>query len=113
MKTGRMFLAFIAMLTVFMSASFAAPKIDPELSARLKAIESNAQLGVILTFQGTRITNSQLAAVQALGITTGVRMVNFPIMAVNATPAQIQRCWWTELRSVYRKVVRFTASDRR
>lgn len=102
MKTGRAFLALIALLTIFMSASLAAPKIDPELTARLKAVASNAQLGVILTFQGMRVTNSQVAAVQSLGITTGISMVNFPIMAVNATPAQIQRLLnWNELRSIY------------
>ncbi len=102
MKTGRMTLALIAMLTIFTGASLAAPKIDPELNARLRTVASNSQLGVILTFQGTRVTNSQVAAVQALGITTGIRMVNFPIMAVNATPAQIQQMLsWNELRSVY------------
>ncbi len=102
MKTGRTFLALIAMLTIFMGASLAAPKIDPELNARLKAVQGNSQLGVILTFQGTRVTSSQLAAVQALGITVGIRMLNFPIMAVNATPSQLQRMLsWNDLRSVY------------
>jgi serine protease AprX len=102
MKTGRFMLALIAMLTVFTGASLAAPKIDPELAARLKTVQQSAQLGVVLTFQGTRVTNSQVAAVQALGITMGVRMVNFPIMAVNATPLQIQKMsGWSELRSIY------------
>jgi serine protease AprX len=102
MKTGRILLALIAMLTIFMGASLAAPKIDPELNARLKALQSNSQIGVILTFQGTRVTNSQVAAVQALGISVGIRMLNFPIMAVNATPAQIQQMsGWSELRSIY------------
>jgi serine protease AprX len=90
------------MLNVLASASHAAPKVDPELNARLKAVQQSAQLGVILTFQGSRVTNSQVATVQSLGITTGVRMINFPIMAVNATPAQIQRMLgWNELRSIY------------
>jgi serine protease AprX len=90
------------MLTIFMGASLAAPKIDPELAARLKAVQGTAQLGVILTFQGNRITNSQVAAVQALGISVGIRMTNFPIMAVNATPSQIQQMsGWHELRSIY------------
>jgi hypothetical protein len=40
------------MLTIFMGASLAAPKIDPELNARLKTLPGNSQLGVILTFQG-------------------------------------------------------------
>jgi serine protease AprX len=90
------------MLTIFMGASLSAPKVDPELTARLRTVEQNSQLGVILTFQGTRITNAQVAAVQALGITAGVRMTNFPIMAVNATPAQIQRLMnLSGLRSIY------------
>jgi serine protease AprX len=90
------------MLTIFMGASIGAPKVDPELNARLKTVEQNSQLGVILTFQGARITNAQVAAVQALGITTGVRMTNFPIMAVNASPSQIQRLVnLSGLRSIY------------
>jgi serine protease AprX len=102
MKTGRIIFTLIAMLTIFTGASLAAPKVDPELTARLKSVQQSAQLGVILTFQGNRVTNSQVATVEALGITTGVRMVNFPIMAVNATPAQIgQLLAWNELRSVY------------
>ncbi len=40
--------------------------------------------------------------VRALGISLGVRMNNFPIMAVNATRAQIQQMMgWGELRSIY------------
>jgi serine protease AprX len=103
MKTARAtFLALAAMLTLFAGASLAAPKVDPELGARLKAAKSGAQFGVILTFHGNRVTDSQVAAVQALGITTGIRMTNFPIMAVNATPAQIQQMMsWNTLRSMY------------
>lgn len=103
MKTARAtFLALATLITLFTVASLAAPKLDPELGARLKTATSGAQLGVILTFQGTRITDSHLAAVKALGITTGIRMANFPIMAVNATPAQIQQMMtWNSLRSMY------------
>ena len=102
MKVGRTFLALIAILTIFMGASPATPKIGPELNARLKSVSESTQLGVILTFQGSRLTNAQVAAVQALGITTGIRMTNFPIMAVNATPLQIRQLLnWSELRSVY------------
>jgi serine protease AprX len=102
MKIGRTFLALLAVLTIFVGVHQAAPKVDPELTARLRAVEPSAQLGVILTFYGNRITDSQVAAVQALGISTGIRMSNFPIMAVNATPAQIQQLLgWNNLRSVY------------
>jgi serine protease AprX len=103
METARAsFLALVALFTLFKVVSLAAPKLDPELGARLKTAQSGAQFGVILTFQGTRITDSQVAAVKALGITTGIRMKNFPIMAVNATPVQIQQFLsWNTLRSVY------------
>ncbi len=103
MKTAKAtFLALAILVTVLTGTSLAAPKLDPELGARLTSARSSAQFGVILTFQGTRVTSSQVAAVQALGITTGIRMTNFPIMAVNATPAQIQQMMsWASLRSMY------------
>jgi serine protease AprX len=103
MKTARAtFLALATLLTIFAGASLAAPKVDPELGARLRGAKSGAQFGVILTFHGNRVTDSQVAAVQSLGITTGIRMTNFPIMAVNATPVQIQQMMsWETLRSMY------------
>jgi serine protease AprX len=81
----------------------AAPKMDAELASRLSAAQQSNQLfGVILTFNGDRITDAQVTAVSALGIRTGVRMANFPIIAVNATPAQItQMMRWDSLRSIY------------
>ncbi|HVQ40364.1 MAG TPA: S8 family serine peptidase [Pyrinomonadaceae bacterium] len=102
MQTARATFLVLATLITIAVTSFAAPKLDPELGARLKSATSGAQFGVILTFQGTRVSDSQVAAVQALGITTGIRMANFPIMAVNATPAQIQQMMsWNTLRSMY------------
>jgi serine protease AprX len=103
MKTARAgFLAIATLLVIFVQSGVAAPRLDPELGAKLKAVQSNAQLGVILTFTGNRLTDSQVAAVKALGITTGIRMTNFPILAVNATPLQIQQLLtWTNLRSIY------------
>jgi serine protease AprX len=103
MKTARVNALVLAMsLTLFAGVSFAAPKLDPELGVRLRAAPSDAQFGVILTFHGARITDAEVAAVQGLGITTGIRMTNFPIMAVNATPPQIQQMVaWTTLRSIY------------
>ena len=48
------------------------------------------------------MTDAQTAAVSALGVQTGVRMQNLPIMAVNATPAQIgELVNLSGLRSVY------------
>ncbi len=102
MKTGRMLLAVIAALTILAGASNAAPKVDPELAVRLKTARPDALLGVVLTFHGNRVTDAEVAAVEALGVTTGVRMRNFPVMGVNATPAQLQQMFgWSSLRSVY------------
>lgn len=98
-------LAFMLVLSGFAGAARAAPKLDPELTARLSTAPSSRQLGVILTFHGPQITDSQVVAVRALGITMGVRMANFPIMAVNATPGQIQQMMnWNSLRSIYLNV---------
>ena len=102
MKIRRRIPVLIALLSGFVGVSLAAPKVDPELAARLDAVQNSAQLGVILTFQGARVTDPQVAAVKALGITTGIRMANFPIMAVNATPLQVRQMMnWSELRSIY------------
>src|ERR1044072_7895024 len=77
-------------------------KMDPELPSRLSATPATKQLGVILTFNGQRVTDAQVNAVKALGITMGVRMRNFPIMGVNATPTQIrQMANLAGLRSIY------------
>ena len=45
MKTGRGLLAIIATLTIFVGTNLAAPKVDPELTARLRALQPGAQLG--------------------------------------------------------------------
>ena len=101
MKAARTSLAALALM-FFASASFAAPRIDSELESRLKVAQPGAQLGVILTFYGDKVTDTQIASVRGLGITTGVRMRNFPIVAVNATPLQIkQMASWNQLRSIY------------
>jgi serine protease AprX len=84
--------------------SSASVKVDPELRARLAAASptSTKQLGVLLTFEGARVSDAQAAAVSSLGIETGVRMQNLPIMAVNANPAQIaELARLSGLRSVY------------
>lgn len=95
---------FAAFITLILAAgsALAAPKIDPELSLKLASAQPGALFGVILTFQGERLTDEQVARASALGIRTGVRMAAFPIMAVNATPEQIKQLMgWSDLRSVY------------
>lgn len=82
--------------------ALAAPKIDPALSARLSTLPGTAQLGVILTFKGDAVGEREVSALNALGIRTGVRMVNFPVIGVNATGAQIRQLMgWETLRSIY------------
>ena len=44
-----------------------AVKMDPELTSRLSATPATKQLGVILTFNGQRVTDAQVNAVKALG----------------------------------------------
>jgi serine protease AprX len=102
MKRRHLILALAVILLSFAVNASAAPRIDPELAARLAVARPAAQFGVILTFQGDHISDAQAQAVRALGVTVGVRMVNFPIMGVNATAAQIQQMTaLTELRSIY------------
>ena len=102
MRYRHLLLALAMMLAIFAVQATAAPKIDPDLAARLSVAQPNAQLGVVLTFNGNTITDAQVAAVRALGILSGVRMVNFPIMGVAATPPQIQQMMnWPQLRSIY------------
>jgi serine protease AprX len=102
MKNRHLVIAVIILIGSLAAIAQAAPKVDAELNARLLTTPSTKQLGVILTFNGQRLTESQVNAVKALGITTGVRMANFPIMGVNATPDQIRQLMnLADLRSIY------------
>ena len=102
MRNRYLFFAIALLLLSLSSQAAASPRVDPELTARLAVAPAATRFGVILTFYGDHITNDHVAAVQALGITSGVRMVNFPIMGVPATAAQIQQMMnWPQLRSIY------------
>lgn len=80
----------------------AAPRIDPQLSLRLQTAQAGDLFGVILTFDGERVTDEQVSQVTALGIGGGYRMNSLPIMAVNANPSQIARlAGLAGLRSIY------------
>ncbi len=105
MRFPRLFCSLFAALTLTLATATAAPaaaSVDPELSARLPHTPAARQLGVVLTFRGDRVTDSQVRSLEALGITLGLRMRNLPIVAVNATPAQIaQLAAREDLRSIY------------
>ncbi|HKQ08319.1 MAG TPA: S8 family serine peptidase [Blastocatellia bacterium] len=102
MRFRHLLLALAMMLMTLAAQATAAPKIDPELAARLSVAQADTRLGVVLTFTGNTITDTQVAAVRALGVSNGVRMQNFPIMGVTATPPQIQQMMgWPQLRSIY------------
>jgi serine protease AprX len=102
MRYRHLLLALAMMLMIFALQGMAAPRLDPELAARLGVAQAGTRLGVVLTFTGNTVTDAQVAMVRALGITSGVRMQNFPIMGVAATPAQIQQMMgWSQLRSIY------------
>jgi serine protease AprX len=102
MKYRNLILAIVMICAGFAVQASAAPRVDPELAARLSVARPTDQLGVILTFYGNSVTDSQVNSVRTLGVRMGVRMTNFPIMAVNATPSQIQQmAAWSSLRSIY------------
>lgn len=102
MQTRNLVAATLLLLGLTFTTAVGTPKLDPELKAKLAQVPATKQLGVVLTFNGPRITPDQIAAVKALGITMGVTMRNFPIMGVNATPDQIRGLGGlTDLRSIY------------
>ncbi|HBB94421.1 MAG TPA: hypothetical protein DC054_03445 [Blastocatellia bacterium] len=102
MKHRSSSIAVIISIIAAAQATFGAPKVDPELSARMLRTPSVKQVGVILTFNGPHVTTAEVNAVKALGITMGVTMRNFPIMGVNATPDQIRQLMnLADLRSLY------------
>ncbi|HWS90183.1 MAG TPA: S8 family serine peptidase [Pyrinomonadaceae bacterium] len=92
----------VALGVLFTVSAQAAPKVDPQLKLKLTAAGPTDLFGVILTFKGERVTDSQVARVLGLGIKGGYRMNRLPVVAVNATPAQIaQMAGWDSLRSIY------------
>src|SRR5215204_1319632 len=104
MKRQRFFQAMLAVAlgAVFAVSAQAAPKLDPQLSARLASAKATDLFGVILTFKGERVTDAQVSQVLALGVSGGYRMQRLPVIAANATPAQvIKMAGWDSLRSIY------------
>ncbi|HEY0170597.1 MAG TPA: S8 family serine peptidase [Pyrinomonadaceae bacterium] len=104
MKRQKFFraLSAVALVAVFSVCAQAAPKVDPELKSRLSEASATDLFGVILTFEGERVTDSQVARVLALGVAGGYRMQSLPVVAVNATAAQVMRmAGWDGLRSIY------------
>ncbi|MBV8857257.1 MAG: S8 family serine peptidase [Acidobacteria bacterium] len=92
----------VALGVLFTLSAQAAPKLDPQLKSKLLTAKPTDLFGVILTFKGERVGEAQVAQVLGLGIRGGYRMNRLPVVAVNATPAQIrQMAGWDSLRSVY------------
>jgi serine protease AprX len=92
----------VALGIVFAVGAQAAPKVDPQLKSKLSTAKATDLFGVILTFKGERVTDSQVAQVLGLGIRGGYRMSQLPVVAVNATAAQVRRmAGWDSLRSIY------------
>ena len=92
----------VALGVLFTVSAQAAPKVDPQLKSKLALANPTELFGVILTFKGERVTDSQVAQVLGLGIRGGYRMNRLPVVAVNATAAQVQRmAGWDSLRSIY------------
>lgn len=105
MKRQRFFQVLSAAALVvafFVSGAHAAPKVDPQLRARLVNAKATDLFGVVLTFKGERVTESIVSQVSALGVSGGYKMNRLPVVAVNATPAQIAKMTtWDNLRSLY------------
>ncbi|HVF66921.1 MAG TPA: S8 family serine peptidase [Pyrinomonadaceae bacterium] len=86
----------------FCSGAKAAPKVDPQLRAKLADAKATDLFGVVLTFEGERVTEALVSQVMALGVSGGYRMNRLPVVAVNANPAQIVKMTtWDNLRSLY------------
>src|SRR5687768_6626040 len=104
MKRHRFFQAVLAVAlgALCTLSAQAAPKVDPQLGLKLQAAKASDLFGVILTFRGERVTDSQVSRLQALGVAGGYRMQSLPVVAANATAAQLARlAGWDELRSIY------------
>ncbi|HEX7318670.1 MAG TPA: S8 family serine peptidase [Pyrinomonadaceae bacterium] len=104
MKRQRFFNIVIAVAlgAVFTLSAQAAPRVDAQLKAKLLSAKAGDLFGVILTFKGERVTESQVSRVLGLGIRGGYRMNRLPVVAINATAAQVrQLAGWEELRSIY------------
>ncbi|MFL6332733.1 MAG: S8 family serine peptidase [Pyrinomonadaceae bacterium] len=104
MKRQRFFqsLLAVALGVLFTAGAQAAPKIDPQLKSKLAVAGPADLFGVLLTFKGERVSEAQAARVLGLGIRGGYRMNRLPVVAVNATAAQLrQLAGWDELRSIY------------
>jgi len=101
-KAGFMLILLIGCATFSAKIISAAPKVDPVLQDCLSTAQTDALFGVILTFHADRISAQHITQIQSLGISGGYRMNNLPILAVNATAAQItQMAGWSSLRSIY------------
>ncbi|HEX8687685.1 MAG TPA: S8 family serine peptidase, partial [Pyrinomonadaceae bacterium] len=104
MKRQKFFqlVAAVALVAAFAAGAQAAPKLDPQLRAKLTTAGAGDLFGVVLTFKGERVTDAQVAQVLALGVGGGYRMQSLPVVAVNATAAQVTRmAGWDSLRSIY------------
>ena len=104
MKRQKFFqlMSAVALVAVFALGAQAAPKVDPQLRAKLAKASATDLFGVILTFKGERVTDAEVSQVLALGVAGGYRMRSLPVVAVNATAAQVARMLgWDSLRSVY------------
>src|ERR1044072_187016 len=104
MKRQRFFrlMLAVALGVVCAAGGQAAPKLDAQLKSKLLSAKPTDLFGVILTFKGERVTEAQVAQVLGLGIRGGYRMQSLPVIAFNATPAQIGRmAGWDNLRSIY------------
>lgn len=88
MKSAAKFSLFIFLFT-FPALRALGATVDPNLAKRLTSASPAAQIEVIVTYYSMP-ADADVSALTALGITTGIRYQALPMIAVLATPAQIQ-----------------------
>src|SRR5262245_1347494 len=100
--------SILSLLVLLASAPALAAKVDPDLSSQLSRAAATDRLEVIVTYFRMP-TAVDVARLTALGITSGIRYRALPMIAVLATPAQIQsiaslstvRSVWANTQSRY------------
>ncbi|MFP5262675.1 MAG: S8 family serine peptidase [Blastocatellia bacterium] len=82
-------LLFLVSLMIFAAGPTLAAKVDPELSSKILQARPADRLEVIITYTQMP-TDGDVSVLYNIGITTGIRYRMLPMIAVLATPGQVQ-----------------------
>ncbi|MBA3486820.1 MAG: S8 family serine peptidase [Lysobacter sp.] len=84
-------LCAIAIGLLFSGVALADAQLDPQLLDLMSAAQADEHLQVVVSYaQSKPVSATQVAALKALGIDTGVTMRTLPIVGALATPAEIR-----------------------